>query len=195
MRDFLVYLFALTFLQNLVLSTGLGTSMLLRIIRRPKDILAFGGILCLFTSLSVLVMYPLDHLIGTGTLAKLLRPALMIAVAALLYLIATPLIRRFFPSIYRRISYLIPLAAFNNIIIGLLLIINHQFAVSLPGALGIAVGASLGFVLLSWLTVEGIERLDNPDLPAAFGGLPATLLYLGLLALALTGFVSDVSLL
>lgn len=195
MRDFLIYLFALTFLQNLVLSTGLGASMLLRITRRPKDIVAFGGILCLFTTLSVLVMYPLDHLIGTGTLAKLLRPALMIAVAALLYLIATPLIRRLLPQLYRRISYLIPLAAFNNIIIGLLLIINHQFAVSLPGALGIAVGASLGFVLLSWLTVEGMERLDNPDLPAAFRGLPATLLYLGLLALALTGFVSDVSLL
>lgn len=33
-----------------------------------------------------------------------------------------------------------------------------------------------------------MERLDNPDLPQSFRGLPATLIYLGILALALMGF-------
>ena len=50
-------------------------------------------------------------------------------------------------------------------------------------------------LLLSWLTAEGMERLDNPDMPAAFRGLPATLVYLGLLALALMGFTPAFSLL
>ena len=40
-----------------------------------------------------------------------------------------------------------------------------------------------------------MERLDNPDMPAAFRGLPATLVYLGLLALALMGFTPAFSLL
>lgn len=194
MREFLLWLLALAFLQNLVLSTGLGASLLIRITRRPRDILAYGGVLCGFLVLSVLVTYPLDRLIGTEPLAKLLRPSMMIAVAVLLYVIVNPLLHRLFPRLYKRISYLLPLAAFNNIIIGLLLIINHQFSVTLPGALGIAVGTGVGFVLLSWLTVEGMERLDNPAMPAAFKGLPATLLYLGILALALTGFSTDVSL-
>lgn len=195
MRELLLYLLALTFLQNLVLSTGLGSSLLIRLTRRPRDILAYSGILCVFMTLSVLAAYPLDQLIGTGTVAKLLRPTMMIAVAAALYLLVTPLLRRFTPALYQRIAHLLPLAAFNNMIIGVLLILNHQFSMSLPGAIGIAIGSSLGFVLLSYLTVEGMERLDNPDLPAAFRGLPATLLFLGILALAITGFQSDISLL
>ena len=40
------------------------------------------------------------------------------------------------------------------------------------------------------LTAEGIERMDNPDMPEAFRGMPSTLLYVGLLALALMGFAS-----
>ena len=33
-----------------------------------------------------------------------------------------------------------------------------------------------------------MERLDNPDVPKAFRGLPAILIYLGIIALALMGF-------
>lgn len=194
MSDFISYLLLLAFVQNLVLSTGLGASLLMRVTRRPKDVLVYGATLCFFTVLSILASYPLDALIGTSSIAKFLRPAMMILVAALLYLIVTPLIKRCLPQVYRRISYLIPLAAFNNMVIGLLLIINHQFSISLPGALGIGVGASVGFVLLSWVLVEGVDRLDNPDTPGAFRGLPGTLLYLSILALALMGFGSHVSL-
>lgn len=188
MGEFFLWLLAVAFLQNLVLTTGLGSSLLIRITRRPRDIVAYGITLCGFLVLSVLVTYPLDALIGTGPIAKLLRPAMMIATAVLLYLLVDPLFHKYLPALYKRVSYLLPLAAFNNIVIGLLLLINHQFSASLPASLGIAVGAAGGFVALSWLTVEGMERLDNPDMPASFRGLPATLLYLGILALALTGF-------
>ena len=44
------------------------------------------------------------------------------------------------------------------------------------------------------LTAEGMERLDNPDMPQAFRGLPATLLYLGILAMALLGFTNAITL-
>lgn len=194
MSEFVLYLVLLAFVQNLILSTGLGASLIVRVTRRPRDILVYGATLCFFTELSILATYPLDGLIGTSPIAKFLRPAMMIAVAAVLYLIITPLIKRWLPQVYRRISYLIPQAAFNTMIIGLLLIINHQFSISLPGALGIGAGSSIGFVLISWVVVEGIDRLDNPDTPGAFRGLPGTLLYLGILALALMGFGSHVSL-
>ena len=75
------------------------------------------------------------------------------------------------------------------------LVVNHQVRVALLPAVGLALGSCLGFLLLSWLTAEGMERLDNPDMPAAFRGLPATLVYLGLLALALMGFTPAFSLL
>lgn len=193
LQEFFVFLLATALLQNLVLTTGFGSSVMLRIVRRPADIWLFGGFLTVFSVLTVLIAYPLDMLIGTSPTAKLLRPLMMIAIAALLYAITAFWLYKALPSLYRRVSRLLPLAAFNNLVIGMALIINHQFALGLAGAIGLSLGASLGFVLLSWLTAEGIERTDNPDMPQAFRGLPSTLLYLGILALALLGFTSSFS--
>ena len=68
------YLLTAAFVQNLVLSAGFGSSTLLRITRRPRDILLFSGMLCGFSLLTVLIAYPLDLLIGTSWDAKLIRP-------------------------------------------------------------------------------------------------------------------------
>ena len=62
----------------------------------------------------------------------------------------------------------------------------------LPGTQGIY-GLLIGFIVLTALTAEGMERIDNPDMPQSFRGLPATLLYLGILVLALLGFTSAFS--
>ncbi len=191
--DLLFFLLLTIFVQNIVLTTGFGSSVMLRIVRRPQDIFRFGGLLCGFSLLTMLIAYPLDRLIGTSYTAKLLRPLMLIAIAAVLYILACLILKRALPSVYANVRRLLPLAAFNNVVIGIALIANHTFALSLPGAVGLAVGSSVGFVLLSWLTAEGMERIDNPDMPQAFRGLPATLLYLGILALALMGFGSSVS--
>ncbi len=192
-HQFWVFLLATAFVQNLVLTTGFGSSVMLRIVRRPGDIWVFGGFLTGFSLLTVLIAYPLDALIGTGPAAKLWRPFMMVAIATVLYLIVAITLHKKLPSVYRKVSRLLPLAAFNNLVIGIALIINHQFALGLAGAIGLSLGASLGFMVLTGLTAEGMERLDNPDMPQSFRGLPSTLLYLGILALALLGFTSSFS--
>ena len=57
-------------IQKLVLTTGFGTSIMLRIVRRPRDIWIFGGLLTAFSVLTVLLFYPVDALLaaqfGTG---------------------------------------------------------------------------------------------------------------------------------
>lgn len=78
LQEFFVFLLATALLQNLVLTTGFGSSIMLRIVRRPADIWLFGGFLTAFSVLTVLIAYPLDMLIGTSPTAKLLRPLMMI---------------------------------------------------------------------------------------------------------------------
>ena len=197
--DMLFTLLVAALIQNLVLTTGFGTSIMLRIVRRPRDIWIFSGLLAVFSVLTVLLFYPVDALIasrfGTGWWVKIYRPVIVILIAAMLYLLAALLVKRFLPRLFGRIQRLLPLAAFNNVVGGGALVVNHQVRVELLPAVGLALGSCLGFLLLSWLTAEGMERLDNPDMPAAFRGLPATLVYLGLLALALMGFTPAFSLL
>lgn len=190
----ILFLFAAAVTQNIVLTTGFGSSMLLRIVRRPKDIGVFTLVLGFFAVATVAVCYPLDKLIGTYYLAKLLRPLMIVIVVAILYAVFALVTAKAFPKFYARVVKLLPLAAFNNLVIGVALICNHNFSTSFFGGIGLALGCCAGFVTLSFITAEGIERADNPDIPAAFRGLPVTLVYVGLLALAILGFSSSFTL-
>ena len=199
MSELLLYFFAAAVVQNLVLATGFGTSMILRIIRHPRDIVWFGGSMTYFSLLTALSGYLLDWLISTETLTGLdeilhfLRPLLLIVVVSLWYLLTVLVFKNAFSKIYHRMELWLPMSAFNNVVVGVALIANHQFSVSLLGAVGMSIGASVGFTLLSLLVAEAREQLDHTDLPHAFRGLPVLLLWLGLIALAVMGFSSSVS--
>lgn len=75
LQEFFVFLLATALLQNLVLTTGFGSSIMLRIVRRPADIWLFGGFLTAFSVLTVLIAYPLDMLIGTQPHRQAAAPA------------------------------------------------------------------------------------------------------------------------
>lgn len=192
-QQLVLYLLAAAFLQNMVLSAGFGSSTMLRIVRRPGDIPLFSGLLGIFSLLTVLIAYPIDLLIKVDPFTKLVRPLIMVTIAAVLYIAMSLLLKKKLPPVYRRLRRLLPLAAFNNVVVGVALVVNHQFALTLPGAVGLSLGSSLGFFLLSVLTAEAREKTDNPDVPQAFRGLPVTLVYLGILALAVMGFTSGFS--
>lgn len=188
MTEWLIWLLVMAVMQNAILTTGFGSSMLLRVTRRPRDILLFSGLLTGFSLLTVLIVYPLDLLLGNTAAAKMVRPLVMVVIAALLYLLTVLLLKKLLPAVYTRIQRMLSLAAFNNLTIGLALVANHKVTLTLPGTIGLVLGACLGFLLLSVLTAEARERMDNPGVPVAFRGLPGVLLFLGIVALALLGF-------
>ncbi len=190
MRELGLYLLAAFLLQNIVLTTGFGSSLMLKNLRRPKDLLFLGGALTVFATLTVLAVYPVDRLIGSGPMAKMVRPLLIIVISAILYMIAVPILKRVAGYRFPRMVRLLALAAFNNLTIGIALIANHSLSLSLAGSVGLALGTGAGFLAVSWLTLQGKDRTEHSDIPPAFRGLPVTLLYLGILAMALMGFRS-----
>ncbi len=192
-RELLSFFITIALLQNIVLTTGFGSSSVLRVVRKPRTVWLFSAILTVFSVLTVVIAYPLDRLIGTA-ITNFWRPLMLLGITAVLYIIAVLVLQRFYKNFYTRISRALPLAAFNSLVVGIALVSNMQFSTTLLGTIGLAVGACLGFALLTFIVDEGIERLDNPDMPDAFRGMPSTLLYIGILALALMGFTSNFSL-
>jgi len=156
-------------------------------VRKPKNIWLLSAIMAVFSVLTVLIAYPLDKHFGTA-MTNFWRPLMMVGITAVLYILGTLLLQRLFPTFYSRASRLLPMAAFNNLVTGVALVCNLHFPAGLGGNIGLAIGSALSFGALTWLTAEGIERMDNPDMPEAFRGMPSTLVYLGILALALMGF-------
>ncbi len=194
LRTMIVYLLITATMQNLVLTAGFGSSTLAHVVRRPRYRRIYSRLLLAFTVATTALFYPLDRLLPFDWRFRMLRPLIVVALTALLYIATVLVAVRWYPRWYRHVRRLLPLTAFNNIVVGAALVTNHQLAVSFFPAIGIAVGAALGFMLISALSAEALERMDNPDIPAAFRGLPGMLVYLGLCALALMGFDSALTL-
>lgn len=182
----LVFLIAAT-MQNLVLTAGFDSSVMLKINRNPRQLFRFSVLVLCFSVITTAVFYPIDRLLAATWWVRMLRPIIIVCIVCLLYLLAIVILSRF-ETLYRRVRHLLSLAAFNNLVVGVALLLNLQVSVSFFPALGLAAGAALGFGFLSSMTAEAAERMDNPEIPSSFRGLPATLVYLGLLALALMGF-------
>lgn len=191
--ELIAFFVTIALLQNVVLTSGFGASMSLHVMRKPKTIWLFSALLTAFSVTTVAIAYPLDYLIGTA-ITNYWRPLMIVGIAAVLYIIATLVMRSRFSDFYAKVSAMMPMAAFNTLVIGIAMVSNVQFNAGFSGAIGLTVGACLAFSILTWLTAEGIERLDNPDMPDTFRGSPATLVYIGLVALAMMGFTSDFSL-
>jgi len=60
---------------------------------------------------------------------------------------------------------------------------------SLASWLGYAFGTGIAFFLASILVFEGTRKLKGSHIPEAFRGLPATLIYIGILSLAFYGLI------
>ncbi|MBE6779097.1 MAG: hypothetical protein E7541_06910 [Ruminococcaceae bacterium] len=190
LSDLLSFFVTIALLQNIVLTTGFGSSLVMHTVRKPKNIWPFTGVLTFFSVMTVLLAYPLDRWLGTA-ITNYWRPVILSGITVALYVLITPICRRWLPRLYSRVSSMLPVAAFNNLVFGIALVANVKFHSGLGGIIGLAIGSCLAFGTISWITAEGIERLDNPDMPDAFRGMPATLVYIGLVALALMGFTSD----
>ena len=186
--DMIAYLLITATMQSLVLTTGFGSSSLARMLRRPRQRHTFSRLLLGFTVITTALFFPVDKLLRNTWFLRMLRPLTVVVITSLVYVAVVLVASRRFPEWYHRVRRFVPLAAFNNIVIGAALVTNYQFSVSFFPAIGMAIGSALGFSLISSMSAEALERLDNPDTPAAFRGLPGTLVYLGLLALTLMGF-------
>ena len=77
----------------------------------------------------------------------------------------------------------LPFAAFNNFAAGVILVsASKQYG--LIEMIVYTAGANIGYIMSNMMLREGNRRLQNRDIPAAFRGLPARLLYLSGLAIA-----------
>ena len=82
---------------------------------------------------------------------------------------------------------IVPLAALNSCVLGTVLVERTQ-SFTLGQSWGFGFGSGLGYVLAVLLVTEARHRLRSKAIPEAFRGLPITLVYIGVLALAIYGF-------
>ena len=192
---FVAMLIAAT-LQNVALVRSFGISRLISLIDDAVSMLIYGIMLTISMTLSGVFYYLCNQYLLPllpETTRRLLRPMGLILCMALAFIVVFVLSVKFAP--YQHISAVVsalPVATFNCTVVGILLIASSATTgYTLFDTIGFCIGSGIGFVLAVLLVTEGQRCLQNRRIPSAFKGLPATLLFLAGLAMAvygLTGF-------
>ena len=186
---FFSYALLAIFAQNAVFTRALGVSRMVQLVGDDRTSSAlFGMMLCITQVLVAPVAFVAGRFIAPLDNRAQLRPLVYIASIALVCL-AEHLVLWLLRSLPRRAQLLriVPLAALNSGVLGTVLVERTQ-SFTLGQSLGFGLGSGLGYVLAVLLVTEARHRLRSRAIPKAFRGLPITLVYIGVLALAIYGF-------
>ena len=179
---FFSYALLAIFAQNAVFTRALGVSRMVQLVGDDRTSSAlFGMMLCITQVLVAPVAFLAGRFIAPLDNRAQLRPLVYIASIAVVLWLLRSLPRR------AQLLRIVPLAALNSGVLGTVLVERTQ-SFTLGQSLGFGLGSGLGYVLAVLLVTEARHRLRSKAIPKAFRGLPITLVYIGVLALAIYGF-------
>ena len=183
----LIVAFYTVFVQNLVLSLGLGMSEAIRISAKPGT---FGKLAVMISGFSVLTSAAcglIDMIPVLSGISYAMRALIYGAVLALTFAVVAAIAKFLFKASDKFLSTL-GIAALNTLVFALPHINNHA-AYSFTGIIGSGVGAGIAFVLAAMLVNKGLQLLnENEDIPEVFKGTPAMFFYVAMISLAFAGF-------
>ena len=176
---FFSYALLAIFAQNAVFTRALGVSRMVQLVGDDRTSSAlFGMMLCITQVLVAPVAFIAGGFIAPLDNRAQLRPLVYIASIAVVCLAE---------HLVLWLLRIVPLAALNSGVLGTVLVERTQ-SFTLGESLGFGLGSGLGYVLAVLLVTEARHRLRSRAIPKAFRGLPITLVYIGVLALAIYGF-------
>jgi len=203
------------FLRNLLFSGGLGTTEVIRAAQRNSEIALTALLVSLFSAaagvVSRLVAVALftERVIGRiphwrfsvhnlpyawlTLLFALILLALYLLVCGVIALLPIKskrlLHKRMGMSVLNTLVMAVPLLSFRMGYMAR----GMPHAIGIPHVVGMGLGAGLAFLIVTMLVNSGMHILQqNKAIPSMFTGVPATLIYTGLLALAFTGFTGEI---
>lgn len=186
--DFFTLMVTALFVENAVLSRGLGMSRMIRLPLNTRERTRFSLIVTAMTTISSVLCWVIQLFIREWEYVYLIRPILFIMCISLEYIAVWLLSKRFMPKIFAEIKKDLAMATFNCAVFGTVLI-GAQTGVTFMQMLGFGIGSGLGYLLAVLLVCQVRRRLQLCDVPKAFDGFPITLIYIGLLSLALYGLI------
>ncbi len=177
--------------QNAIFTRALGVSRLVKIVDDGSvELFKFGALLTAVQLISSLLSFFAGRALMALTLpykAAFLPLVLVLCSAIAFFIVLLVLVLPKKRALAKDYVTLLPMATFNCSILGTLLLTSTG-GYTLVQSLGFSLGSALGYVLAVVLVNEGQRKIQSRSLPATFRGLPITLIYVGILALAIYGF-------
>ncbi len=188
--DLLTIALYTVFAQNLVLSSGLGMSEVIRASTKPGIFGKFAVMISGFSVVTSTICGIIDSFKPLEAMPYAVRAAIYAGVLAGVYIIVAAIMRVVTGPDAKNLGTL-GIAALNTLVFAVPHI-NNSAAYSFPGSIGSGIGAGIAFVLAAALISQGSRKLaENKDIPEVFKGTPAMFIYVAMLSLAFAGFTDS----
>lgn len=175
------------FIENAAFERALGINVLLYSARKKENLLGIFVGVEYITVISSIFTCLIDRYLSDWAYYKMLLPFMYIFIIGAVYLITLLVIWRFSPATFRKVKKYVHVSVFNCAVLGALFI-QSQIGGTFASYVGYGFGTGLGFLLAGYLLYAANDRLNSPSVPASFRGIPITMIYIGVIALALSAF-------
>lgn len=185
---FFSYAVLAIFAQNAIFTRGLGVSRLVQLVGDKRtSSWWFALMLCITQVLVAPLAFYAGRLLAPLPNRAQLRPVVYLVCIAVVCLFELVVLKLAKGPRSGQLIRILPIAAVNSGVLGTVLV-EHTQSFTLEQSIGFGLGSGLGYLLAVMLVTEAQNRLRSRAIPEAFRGLPVTLIYIGVLALAIYGF-------
>ena len=185
---FFSYAVLAIFAQNAIFTRGLGVSRLVQLVGDKRtSSWWFALMLCITQVLVAPLAFYAGRLLAPLPNRAQLRPVVYLVCIAAVCLFELVVLKLAKGPRSGQLIRILPIAAVNSGVLGTVLVERTQ-SFTLEQSIGFGLGSGLGYLLAVMLVTEAQNRLRSRAIPEAFRGLPITLIYIGVLALAIYGF-------
>ena len=195
--QFLSYMILAVFAENVILARALGVTRLLKLVPDHKaQVWDHSLPMLLIMGLSAPLGWAAHNLffpwlrgylpawLPVAALRPLVYLTCALGAAAVTWLLLGLLPRRHRQACRAQVT----LVGSSTAVLGTLLICTNQ-NYTLAQSIACGLGSAVGYVFIIFIVREGRRRLRSKDVPAIFQGLPSSLIYIGILSLAIYGLV------
>ncbi len=175
------------FIQNLVLSSGLGMSEAIRVSTKPGRFVEFALMISGFSVLTSGFCGIINMIPAVSNFSYALHALIYGVVLTVVYIVVALVARLIFGATDKLLSTL-GIAALNTLVFAIPHI-NSSAAYSFAASIGSGLGAGIAFVVAATLINKGSQFIEeNAEIPDVFKGTPAMFFYVAVLSLAFAGF-------
>lgn len=189
-RLFIIALNAI-FLENMALTRGIGTSTMMVVSKNKKDLILFGLSITYICTTASVISFIIDLFKPSYEESIMYMPFIYVLAVAFVYIFTLLFLWKFLYRLFVRVKKFIHLSAFNSAVLSALFI-NNLRNDTLFEYIVFGLSTGIGFFIACYFLSVSYPKLSSPKVPAAFRGVPATMIYIGIVSMAffvLTGEV------
>ncbi len=186
--EFVIIMLSAATFENIIFTRAIGIDNTTLTLKNTKQIFQFGSLTTLVQLTAVIINILVKYITKDIKAPVYSINIVYLSSVIISYLLIMFLYKHFKPQIYEKIKYKLLTAALSGCAYGTVLIVSMRGGDFLD-SISYALGSGLGFTASLLMIKTGRERLSISNVPKAFKGVPITLMYLGILSLAIYGLI------